>query len=339
MLSMAANRSVLICRVGLVVLCLGGSGARASDWALAIHGGAGGIPKDLPATELQVIRDTLQRALDAGSEVLASGGSSLDAVQGAVRVMENSGVLNSGRGAVLNHEGFAELDAALMDGATHKAGAVAALRHVANPIDLARQVMDHSRHVLLVGEGAERFAQEQGVVLMPESYFVTERRRKELQRAIESARKAAAQSDLLWVPKGTVGAVALDTHGNLAAATSTGGLTNKHFGRVGDSPIIGAGTYAENGVCAVSATGVGEVFIRYTAAADVCARVKYRRESLEAAAAEVIEELKAARGEGGMIAMDATGKVAMPYSSAAMLRGQVSSKQAANVVVETSSRR
>jgi len=245
-------------------------------------------------------------------------------------------VLNSGCGAVLNHEGFAELDAALMDGAHRKAGAVAALRHVANPIDLARQVMDHSSHVLLVGEGAERFAVEQGITLMPESYFITERRRKELQRAIESGKKPAARSDLLWGPKGTVGAIALDTHGNLAAATSTGGLTNKHFGRVGDSPIIGAGTYAENGVCAVSATGVGEVFIRYTAAADVCARVKYGKENLEAAAAEVIGELKAAGGEGGMIAMDASGKVATPHSSEAMLRGQVSSKQPARVVVEGS---
>jgi beta-aspartyl-peptidase (threonine type) len=313
----------------------GGDACAAPDWALAVHGGAGGIPRDLPAAELEAIRGALRGALDAGSRILASGGSSLDAVQGAVRVMENSGVLNSGRGAVLNHEGFAELDAALMEGAGRKAGAVAALRHVANPIDLARQVMDHSRHVLLVGEGAERFAVEQGIALMPESYFITERRRKELQRAIDAGKKPTARSDLTWTPMGTVGAVALDTHGTLAAATSTGGLTNKHFGRVGDSPIVGAGTYAENGVCAVSATGVGEVFIRYTAAADVCARVKYRKQSVEAAAAEVVQELKAAGGEGGMIAMDAAGNVAMPYSSPAMLRGQVSSKQPPGVVVGT----
>jgi beta-aspartyl-peptidase (threonine type) len=333
----AAYRAALTCVIGLVALGMSGGNARAdSEWALAIHGGAGGVPKDLSPAGFEAIRGTLRRALDAGSQILAAGGSSLDAVQSAVRVMENSGVLNSGRGAVLNHEGFAELDAALMDGAHRKAGAVAALRHVANPIDLARRVMDHGKHVLLVGEGAERFAVEQGITLMPESYFITERRRKELQRAIESGKKPTARSDLLWGPKGTVGAVALDTHGNLAAATSTGGLTNKHFGRVGDSPIIGAGTYAENGVCAVSATGVGEVFIRYTAAADVCARVKYGKESLEAAAAEVIGELKAAGGEGGMIAMDASGKVATPYSSEAMLRGQVSSKQPASVVVEGS---
>jgi L-asparaginase / beta-aspartyl-peptidase len=247
-------------------------------------------------------------------------------------------VLNTGRGAVLNHKGFAELDAALMDGANRKAGAVAAVRHVANPIDLARQVMDNSPHVLLVGEGAEQFAQERGIALVPTSYFITERRRKELQRAIDADKKSALQSGSSGTSKGTVGAIALDTHGNLAAATSTGGLTNKHVGRVGDSPVIGAGTYAENGVCAVSATGVGEFFIRYTAASEVCARVKYNKEAVEAAAAEVILQLKAAGGEGGMIAMDASGKVAMPYSSETMLRGQVSSQKPAEVIVETQGR-
>jgi L-asparaginase / beta-aspartyl-peptidase len=322
--------------IGLAALGAGHTSAQAaSDWVLAIHGGAGGVPKDLPASEVAAIRAALQRALDAGGQVLASGGTSLDAVQSAVRVMENSGVLNAGRGAVLNHEGFAELDAALMDGASRKAGAVAALRHVANPIDLARQVMDHSKHVVLVGEGAEQFAREQGITLMPESYFITERRRQELQRALEAEKKPAVQSSLGWSPGGTVGAVALDTHGSLAAATSTGGLTNKHFGRVGDSPIIGAGTYAEDGACAVSATGAGEVFIRYTAAAQVCARVKYRGESVESAAAGVIRELKAAGGEGGMIALDASGRVAMPFSSTTMLRGRVGSKQPAEVVVQT----
>ena len=326
---------LLLLACGVALAATSAHAQSGSAWVLAIHGGAGGVPKDLPASEVAAIRDALHRALDAGGQVLASGGSSLDAVQSAVRVMENSGVLNAGRGAVLNHEGVAELDAALMDGASRKAGAVAALRHVANPIDLARQVMDRSRHVLLVGEGAEQFAREQGIAMMRESYFVTERRRRELQRALEAEKKPAAQSGLSWSPAGTVGAVALDTHGGLAAATSTGGLTNKHFGRVGDSPIIGAGTYAEDGVCAVSATGVGEVFIRYTAAAQVCARVKYAKESLETAAAGVIQELKAAGGDGGMIALDASGRIAMPFSSAAMLRGQVSSNHPAEVVVQT----
>jgi beta-aspartyl-peptidase (threonine type) len=319
---------------------VGSSGAKAQaqpQWVLAIHAGAGNLPKDLSSEELGAIRATLYRALDAGSQILTSGGSSVDAVQSAVRVMENSCVLNAGCGAVLDHEGFVELDAAIMDGSNRKAGAVAALRHVANPVDLARQVMEHSKHVLLAGPGAEQFAQERGMTLMPESYFITERRRKELQRAIE-AEKGAPQTALPCGSKGTVGAIALDTLGNLAAATSTGGLTNKHFGRVGDSPIVGAGTYAENGVCAVSATGVGEVFIRFTAAADVCARMKYRKQSVEAAASEVIRELKAAGGEGGMIVLSPAGQVAMPYSSQTMLRGQVSSQQPADVVVETRDR-
>jgi len=303
-------------------------------WILLIHGGAGKLPRDLAPAEVSAIRDALQRALEAGGRVLESGGSSLDAVQRAVSAMESSGVLNAGRGAVLNHEGFAELDAALMDGSNRKAGAVAALRHVANPIDLAREVMDHSKHVLLVGDGAERFARERGIRLVAGSYFITERRRRELQRAIDAdLRPKTAQAGPHY-PQGTVGAVALDTRGNLAAATSTGGLTNKHAGRVGDSPIVGAGTYAENGVCAVSATGVGEVFIRYTAAADICARIKYRNESVQAAGDQVIRELKSAGGDGGIIALDAGGRMAIPYSSETMLRGQVSSLQAAEVVVE-----
>jgi beta-aspartyl-peptidase (threonine type) len=305
------------------------------EWVLAIHGGAGGVPKDLPPAEIQRIKDTLRKALDTGSRILASGGTSVAAVESAVRVMEDSGVLNAGRGAVLNHKGFAELDAAIMDGRDKKAGAVAALRHIANPIDLARLVMDRSPHVLMVAQGAEEFAQEQGVALQPQSYFITERRRNELEKEIESQKKPLTKNSLPWHPVGTVGAVALDEKGNLAAATSTGGLTNKHFGRVGDSPIIGAGTYAENGVCAISATGAGEVFIRYAAAAETCARVRYRKDSIESASKAVILELKAAGGEGGMIAMDANGHVAMPYSSQTMLRGEVSSKSAARVVVAT----
>jgi L-asparaginase / beta-aspartyl-peptidase len=326
-------------RLGLVCLSVlgacGGYAQESPKWVLAIHGGAGKLPRDLTPMEVTAIQDALQRALDAGSRVLASGGASLDAVQRAVSVMESSGALNAGRGAVLNHEGFAELDAALMDGSNRKAGAVAAVRHVANPIDLAREVMDHSKHVLLVGEGAERFARERGIRLVTESYFITERRRKELRRAIDAERKPkSVQAGLPGYPQGTVGAVALDTRSNLAAATSTGGLTNKHVGRVGDSPIVGAGTYAENGVCAVSATGVGEVFIRYTAAADVCARIRYRNESVGTAADEVIRLIKVAGGDGGMIALDASGRVAIPYSSETMLHGQVSSLQAAEVVVE-----
>lgn len=317
--------------------------ADAPRWALAIHGGAGGIPSGLPAEQVQKIRDTLGQALAAGGRVLEGGGSSVDAVQAAVQLMEASGVLNAGRGAVLDHEGKAELDAAIMSGRDRAVGSVAAVRHVASPIGLARLVMERSPHVLLVGTGAEAFAREQGVELKPDDYFVTERRRREWQQALQAEKQAAGkgpQSSLPpglspWHPMGTVGAVALDQQGNLAAATSTGGLTNKHLGRVGDSPIIGAGTYALNGVCAISATGHGEFFIRYTAASEVCARVRYRGAGIEAASAAVIDELKQAGGEGGLIALDAQGRIAMPYSTPTMLRGQLVAGQPAQVVVES----
>ena len=208
------------------------------------------------------------------------------------------------------------------------------MRHVANPIDLARAVMEHSSAVLLTGLGAEEFAQAQGLKLEPDSYFVTERRRRELERALEAAKHPTTRVPRPWETMGTVGAVALDVHGNLAAATSTGGLTNKPYGRVGDSPIIGAGTYAENGVCAISATGAGEYFIRYTAASNVCARVKYRHTPVAAAARAVLDEMKAAGGEGGLIAIDGNGTVAMPYSSPSMLRGRADASGRHEVVVE-----
>jgi L-asparaginase / beta-aspartyl-peptidase len=327
-------RASILLALLLTIMTTNAVAADKARWAIAIHGGAGGLPHDLPAAELERIRQALQDALKVGSDVLRAGGNSLDAVQAVVRIMENSRVLNAGRGAVLNHEGFAELDAALMDGRDRRSGAVAALRHVANPIDLARAVMDHSPHVLLVGDGAEQFAQEQGMPRMPSDYFITERRRKELEKTLEAAKHPTHTASIPWQPVGTVGAVALDSAGNLAAATSTGGTVNKHVGRVGDSPLIGAGTFAQNGVCAVSATGQGEYFIRYTAASDVCARIQYQHKSLETAAREVITELKAAGGEGGLIAIDANGTIAMPHSSATMLRGQASSSQPPEVVVE-----
>ncbi len=300
----------------------GAPAAEPPRWTLAVHGGAGSLPGDLALEELQRIRNALHEALVAGSAVLGSGGTSLDAVQSAVRVLEDCGVLNAGRGAVLTHEGLAELDAALMDGHRRAAGAVGAVRHVANPIDLARAVMDHSEHVLLVGPGAEQFARERGLRFEPDAYFITERRKRELERVLRAH------------PQGTVGAVARDVYGNLAAGTSTGGLNNKHSGRVGDSPIIGAGTLADNGVCAVSATGHGEALMRYTAAGDVWARVKYLGRSIESAVREVIGEIKAAGAEGGMIAVDASGVVAMAHSSPTMLRGQAGSEHAPEVIVE-----
>jgi beta-aspartyl-peptidase (threonine type) len=265
-------------------------------------------------------RAGLAAALDAGYDILQHGGSALDAVTAAVRIMEDDPQFNAGRGAVLNHDGDAELDASIMDGHGPRAGAVAGVRHVRNPVELARLVMEKSPHVLLVADGAEEFALEQGVVLVPRTYFRTAEREREL----EEARRAESERlDTARPPGGgTVGAVALDAAGHLAAATSTGGLTNKHRGRVGDSPIIGAGTYAEDGVCAVSGTGEGEFFIRQVVAYDICALVKYRHLAVAEAVREVIhEKLKRTGGEGGVIAVDRDGNIALDFNSVGMFRG------------------
>jgi beta-aspartyl-peptidase (threonine type) len=271
--------------------------------------------------------DAVRQALVAGRDVLRSGGNALDTVQVAVRTMEDSSVLNAGRGSVLNHAGFAELDASIMDGADRSAGAVTAARSVRNPIDLARYVKDIGRHVILAGEGAEQFAKEHGFATVPADYFITPRRKKELAEAQARERKMVGRHDNtdLGFPKGTVGAVALDVNGDLAAATSTGGMTNKAVGRVSDSSIIGAGTYAENPICAVSTTGHGEYFIRTTAAAAVAARMKYLNEPLSVAAQAIIDDVTRLGGSGGLIAVDASGDIAMPYSSETMLRGFVAS--------------
>ncbi|HEX4387422.1 MAG TPA: isoaspartyl peptidase/L-asparaginase [Steroidobacteraceae bacterium] len=284
---------------------------------LVIHGGAGVIePSKMTPDKEASYRAGLAAALDAGYAILERGGSSLDAVTAAVRVMEDDPQFNAGRGAVLNHEGQAELDAAIMDGSGPRAGAVAGVRHVKNPIELARLVMERSPHVMLIGAGAEEFALEQGVVLVPNDYFKTRARLQQLQeeQQTEARRGADAQS------KGTVGAVALDRAGNLAAATSTGGLTNKHRGRVGDTPIIGAGTYAGPG-CAVSGTGDGEYFIRAVLAYDICALLAYKKLPLAQAVDEVIHtKLEATGGKGGVIALDAAGNVVMDFNSVGMFR-------------------
>ncbi|MBF8291406.1 MAG: Isoaspartyl peptidase, partial [Steroidobacteraceae bacterium] len=255
--------------------------------SIAIHGGAGVISRATMTEENEkAYRADLERALDAGYAVLETGGTSLDATVAAVRILEDSPLFNAGLGAVFNHEGINELDAAIMDGATRKAGAVAGVRHIKNPIELARMVMDRSSHVLLSGAGAEEFALEQGVKLVPGSYFYTERRWKQLEEAQRSDKMAAADEDIGFFS--TVGAVARDSHGNLAAATSTGGMTNKRWGRIGDSPIIGAGTYADNAACAVSATGSGEYFMRAVVAHEICARVRLTGASAAAAARDVV---------------------------------------------------
>ena len=293
-------------------------------YAIAIHGGAGAVPAELIArdTSAHYIK-SLTTVLDAGCGVLERGGSSLDAVTAAVRALEDDPLFNAGHGAALTREGWAELDAAVMDGRDQRAGAVAAVRHVKNPVDLARRVMEKSRHVLLVSTGAEEFALEEGIPLVANTYFRTDQRREQL--ALEQ--RGNSVSDLMPTTpaaigsQGTVGAVALDQHGNLAAATSTGGMTNKRQGRVGDSPIIGAGTYAKNGVCAVSATGHGEYFIRAVAAHHIASAVEYRNLSLEAAVRELLHtRIPTLGGSGGIIAVGARGEVVMDFSTQGMFR-------------------
>jgi beta-aspartyl-peptidase (threonine type) len=299
--------------------------------AIVIHGGAGTIPRaDLTPGREAEYRAGLDLALDAGYTILDRGGSALDAVTAAVRVLEDNPLFNAGRGAVLNRDGHAELDASIMDGKDLRAGAVAGLRHVRNPIELARRVMDASPHVMLAGSGAEEFALEQGIALVPNSYFITPVRRQQLERLRAGVEAPGNELSAF----GTVGAVALDTRGNLAAATSTGGLAGKRWGRVGDSPIIGAGTYANNASCAVSATGDGEYFIRSVVAYDVCALVEYRGWDLERAAREVVlNKVKNLGGEGGVIAIDRKGNVAMEFSSQGMFRGMRDSRGRRSVAI------
>lgn len=285
---------------------------------IVIHGGAGGLPaRGFTPDQDAALRASLATALDAGYALIEHGGSALDAVATAVRLLEDDPLFNAGRGAALTRTGRAELDAAIMDGRTLRAGAVAGVAHVRNPIDLARAVMEKSRHVLMVGAGAEEFALEQGFTLVPNEWFRTEARRHALARALQGE----SPSELAPESRGTVGAVALDRHGDLAAATSTGGTTKKRPGRVGDSPIIGAGTYARNGICAVSATGHGELFIRTVAAHDVCARMEYAGCTLAQAARAVLwERIAPLGGDGGLIAIDARGTIVMDFCSAGMFR-------------------
>lgn len=295
-------------------------------FGLVIHGGAGTILKENMTPEQEkAYRDKLTEALTAGYEVLSSDGTALDAVEAVIIILEDSPLFNAGKGAVFNSEGKNELDASVMDGETLQAGAVAGVRNVKNPIKLARLVMEASPHIMLAGEGAEHFGRQQGATMVPDEYFFTQRRWEALQRAREREQEAAGH--------GTVGAVALDKAGNLAAGTSTGGMTNKKFGRVGDSPIIGAGTYADNQTCAVSCTGHGEYFIRAAVAHDISALMAYQGLPLQEAAREVVmEKLVELGGTGGVIAIDRRGHIAMPFNTAGMYRGYVDEN--GRVVVE-----
>jgi beta-aspartyl-peptidase (threonine type) len=306
-----------------VSLCLFLTVAEAAVPVLVIHGGAGVIRKNLTPEKEKLARADLEAALNAGYSVLKDGGSSLDAVTKAIRVLEDSPRFNAGKGAVFTHEGRNELDSAIMDGATLRAGAIAGVHRVKNPVLLARAVMEKSPHVFLTGDGAETFAKTVGIELVEPDYFRTDERWQQLQEALKAEKNKQASSLGRAIHYGTVGAVALDRAGHLAAATSTGGMTNKRWGRIGDSPLIGAGTYA-NAHCAVSATGWGEYYIRAVAAHDICARVEYAKTPVAQAAREVVMDvIPKLGGDGGVIALDADGNFAMPFNTDGMYRGWV----------------
>lgn len=309
----------------------GGKISEVPLWSLAIHGGAGVIDRGALTPEKdKAYRAGLDAALQAGGAILGKGGTALDAVAAAVRVLEDNPLFNAGRGAVFTAEGRNELDASIMDGRTLKAGAVAGVTRTRHPIDLARAVMERTPHVMLAGPGADRFSAEQGLEQVDPSWFRTEERWQQFQ-AWKSRQQAAALDPTHLF--GTVGAVAMDTAGNLAAATSTGGMTGKRWGRVGDSPIIGAGTYARNGQCAVSATGSGEYFIRESAARQVCDRVAWRGESLSDAAKATIAAVGAIGGDGGLIAMGADGRPAFAINDLGMYRGRMAAGGSAETAI------
>ena len=295
-----------------------------SGFALAVHGGCGVMPmSELSPEGWAVARNDLVTALKAGWAILNAGGSSLDAVEQAVIVLEDSPVFNAGHGATLNAAGDHELDAAIMSGADLRAGAIAAARRIRNPVRAARAVLESGSLVMLTGAGADEFAGAAGLDLVDPDYFTTDERRRNLRsmrdRALDGTLAAASEAE----KHGTVGAVALDRAGHLAAATSTGGYTNKPAGRIGDSPIIGAGTYARDGICAVSGTGQGEFFIRHVLAHDIACRIAYRKDDLQTAAAGVIDDLAPYRIGAGLIAIDATGEITAPHNTEGMFRGWI----------------
>jgi len=325
---------VSIAVLGLVTPAIGAE----SPIALVIHGGAGRIDRSqFDESRERDYRQALERALDAGHAILKGGGSSLDAVEAAIVSLEDSPMFNAGKGAVFTSEGKNELDASIMDGRNVEAGAVGGVTVVKNPIRAARAVMEKTPHVMLMGDGADKFARETGLDIVERSYFHTERRWNQWRKLRDKGfapevkpkpkKSAGRGGDGVADYLGTVGAVALDANGNLAAGTSTGGLTNKRFGRIGDSPIIAAGTYANNQTCGVSCTGHGEFFIRHVVAHDISARMEHGGRSLERAAREVVQEkLKAAGGAGGVIALDAKGNVVAEFNTAGMFRAWIDTR-------------
>ncbi|WP_245763928.1 isoaspartyl peptidase/L-asparaginase family protein [Pseudoalteromonas denitrificans] len=318
-----------MCGIGLsmIPLCII---AKESPIAIAIHGGAGTIERSKFTPEKEkAYRAKLKEAVEAGYALLGKGGSSLDAVTTAITVLENSPFFNAGKGAVYTYDEKHEMDASIMYGKNRQAGAVSGVKHIENPINLARLVMDKSVHVMLSGKGAETFAKHQGIKLVDNKIFDTEHRYQSLLNAKKKLKAAHSNKDYqakhnalpVNYKMGTVGAVALDKEGNVAAGTSTGGMTAKRFGRIGDSPVIGAGTFADNNSCAVSATGHGEYFIRYNVAADICARVQYQGKTIEQAGKEVIHDvLMPVGGTGGVIIIDTKGNISLPFNTKGMYR-------------------
>jgi beta-aspartyl-peptidase (threonine type) len=338
---------------GVLLACIWGCAVNSSTapvkWALAIHGGAGVIERASMTRENEAAyRAALSSALETGAKILRDGGSALDAVESTIRLMEDDPLFNAGRGAVFTAAGRNELDASIMDGANLSAGAVAGVTRARHPITVARTVMEKSPHVMLAGEGADSFAKDQGLELVDPSFFFTERRWQELEETLRKrgepipARPAGAPKPQAAITRGpldehefgTVGVVALDSHGNLAAGTSTGGITGKRWGRVGDSPIIGAGTYASNQSCAVSGTGVGEFFIRLTVAREICGLVQYKNYSVQQAADEVIQNrLSALKGTGGVIVISPQGDIAWSFNTSGMYRASTAAGIPARIAI------
>jgi beta-aspartyl-peptidase (threonine type) len=315
---MKLKQLAYILTLGLLIFvsCNPKTDKRVNEWAIALHGGAGSMmPENYTSEQVQQYEADLNAALKIGEDILTNGGTSLDAVEKVVNYLEDCPLFNAGKGAVFTHDGKNELDAAIMNGADLQAGAVAGIGDIKNPISAARLVMEKSEHVLMVGSGASLFASQNGAEVVDSTYFYTERSYHALQRTLERDKKV-----------GTVGCVALDKHGNLAAATSTGGMTNKRYGRVGDVPIIGAGTYANNSTCAISATGHGEYFIRYTVAHDISALMEYKGLTLAQAADEVIHnKLEEVDGRGGIISVDKWGNVHLSFNTSGMFRAYATS--------------
>ena len=292
------------------------------NYGIAVHGGAG-VMKNLSENQKQKIEEQIINTLTEAFKIIEQGGTSMDAVEFAVSEFEDSPLFNAGRGSVYNSEEVQEMDASIMSGQNRSAGAVASVRTIKNPIKVARKVADLTEHVMLIGEGAEKFAEQIGEEIVSKDYFYSEKNLKRLRKA----KNKSTNLNLIQDKIGTVGAVAIDKYGNIAAATSTGGMTNKMPGRVGDSPIIGSGTWAQNNVCGVSSTGHGEFFIKYQVAKEVCTRIEYLNKSIVEASQEIIDELEQIEAYGGIIAIDYDANIAMPFNTDGMIRGGITNKR------------